>query len=152
MKWLVAISLAAFIGCAPQVKAPDAYTVPFPDASPEIANTLLKAFTTTLKDLGITLTLEGVKAYRYEGVDDRAFLAATDRFYLDVPGYCPLERAFYYADNKTTLMTLAAKPNSNQVRAFIYDLATRPKLVFAFYFGTSRTPLKIAPCRTAGGI
>jgi hypothetical protein len=151
MKKVVAILLAFLAGCAPQVKPPDAYSVPFQDASPEVATALAKGFSQTLKDLGVTLMLEGAKAYRYEGVDDRAFLAATDRFYLDAPGHCPLERAFYYADNKTTLMTLAAKPNSNQVRAFIYDLAVRPKLVFAFYSATSRAPLKTVPCRTAGG-
>ncbi len=142
-------SIFLLAACAPQT-APSPYSIPFVETSTETATTLLLAFKNTLRTLEITLDTQTAKAYKYEGTNDKAFLAAIDRFYLENPGFCPLEKAFYYADNKTTLMTLAAKPNTTEIRAFIYDLAQRPKLSFAFYQGNSKTPLKTAPCRQAG--
>jgi hypothetical protein len=150
MKPCVLVLLGILFGaCAPRAATPDPFSVPFTEAAPEIALQLLQPFGNTLRDLSITLVLEGAKTYRYDGSNDTAFLAAIDRFYLENPSYCPLEKAFYYAENKTTLMTIAAKPNTTLIKAFIYDLASRPKFVFAYVSGSSKTPQKTAPCRSA---
>jgi hypothetical protein len=105
--WLSMLLLSS--ACVPRAAAPDPYTVPFIEATSEVTNQLLEPFTSTLSSLGITVSPETAKAYRYEGNNDTAFLAAIDRFYLENPGFCPLEKAFYYADNKTTLITLFTK-------------------------------------------
>jgi hypothetical protein len=142
--WLWVLLL---VGCAPRT-APDALSVVFVAAPVSLANELSLPFAQTLATLDIRL--EQGTAFRYEGADNNAFLAAIDRFYLENPGFCPLEKAFFYADNKTTLLTLAAKPNTTQIRAFIYDLAGRPKLSFAYFVGSSRSVQKTAPCRSVG--
>jgi hypothetical protein len=142
--WFGALLL---VGCAPRT-VPDAYSVVFLETAPSVASELSLPFAQVLASLEIRL--DSGTAFRYEGADNNAFLAAIDRFYLENPGFCPLEKAFYSAENKTTLMTLAAKPNTTQIRAFIYDLASRPKLSFAYFVGLSRTVQKTAPCRSAG--
>ena len=150
-RYIGLLLLLTISACTPQATPRDPYSVPFTEAQPEIIGQLLQPFKTTLENTGVTLSTENAKAFRYDGTADTAFLAAIDRFYLENPGYCPLEKAFYYAENKTTLMTLAAKPNTTLIKAFIYDLASRPKFVFTYLSGSSRTPQKTAPCRATTG-
>jgi hypothetical protein len=138
--------VALVTACAPKA-VPNAYSVPFQSLPSTEAVMLSEPFQATLTSLGIVLNISESKVFRYEGTDDRSFLAAVDRFYLESPGFCPLEKAFYPGANNIS-MTLAAKSGTTQVRAFMYNLSTRPKLVFAYIFGTSRNPLKTAPCHT----
>jgi hypothetical protein len=101
-----------------------------------------------LKDLSkVGVKLETGAAYRYDGSDDRAFLATIDRFYLENPGFCPVENGFFFLEDRQLYLTLAAK--DLQVRAFIYDQSLRPKLIFAFINASSATKLPVTPCQTA---
>jgi hypothetical protein len=93
------------------------------------------------------IKLETGSAYRYDGSDDRAFLATIDRFYLENPGFCPVENGFFFLEDRQLYLTLAAK--DFQVRAFIYDQSLRPKLLFAFINASSATKLPVTPCQTA---
>ena len=87
-------------------------------------------------------------AYRYAGTDDRAFLVAADRFYLENPGFCPLfENAFRYIPDRAIFMTIAAK--GLEIRLFVYDRSDLPRLEFAYFQGVAKKKLATSPCRIA---
>lgn len=109
---------------------------------------LIEPFRTVLNDLEIRI--ESGQAFRYDGDDDRAFLAAADAFYTTSPGFCPLrEQAFHFLETQAVFMTIAAK--ELQVRVFVYDRTERPKLEYAYLNGSSTKKLEVTPCRTVGG-
>jgi hypothetical protein len=141
MKYLILLILA-FSSCVPaEVKA----TYTFSDLEPAKTTELSNVFQPVFQQLGIRIG--GGKAFRYEGKDDRAFLATIDRFYLEHPGFCPLQDAFFVAPDQSLYMTLAAK--DFEVAAFIYDQSRRPSLIFAYLGGKSIKKIPTIPCRTA---
>ena len=129
----------ALISCAPTVVAPR--------LEPVSGDALAwsREFTDVLTHYRIGLTRGQV--YRYDGADERAFLAAVDGFYLEAPGYCPTVDAYQLAATGTLQMTLAAKDNG--VRALIYDLSAKPRFIYAILEGSSAEKLPVTPCRTA---
>jgi hypothetical protein len=147
-KRVLILSLAvAFIGCAP--RGAPIYT--FQSLETARALALIEPFRAVLKDLEIRV--EGGRAFRYDGDDDRAFLAAADAFYMESPGFCPLrDGAFHFLEGRAVFMTIAAK--ELQVRVFVYDRTERPKLEYTYLNGSSMKKLEVTPCRTAssGGV
>jgi hypothetical protein len=139
------------IGCAP------VNTTPKAPAPPELnltnltavkTNELVLPFLEPLKQKGVTLNLATAKGYQYDGTDERAFLVITDRFYLENPGFCPLEsgQGFLVGPTGKTFLTLAANNTGLEVRGYIYDLKNRPKVEFIYIRGFSMKELKIVPC------
>ena len=144
---------ALMMSCAPanQVRVPKADYLFTPLAATAVS-TLAQPFKSNLERVGITL--EEGQAFGYEGDDERAFYAAVDKFYLEHPGFCPVENAFLNAANSLYL-TVAARPAARpgdpgtvgEVWAFVYDQSRKPKLTFAFVKGSSSRAIAGTPCR-----
>ena len=142
MKYLIVLLVLVINSCVPvEVKA----DYVFSDLEPAKATELSTVFQPVFKQLGIRIGTG--KAFRYEGKDDRAFLATIDRFYLEHPGFCPLQNAFFAAPDQSLFMTLAAK--DLEIAAFVYDQSRRPNLVFAYLDGKSTKKIPTVPCKTA---
>ena len=135
---LTALALL-FIACAPAVNAPRFEAV----GGEALAWT--RDFADVLEYHRISFTAG--QLYHYSGNDDKAFLAAVDGFYLEMPGYCPIKDGYHVAPIGALQMTLAAKGSG--VRALIYDLSRKPAFTYAILAGSSQQPLPVTPCRTA---
>ena len=96
----------------------------------------------------VSYTLE--IAQRYEGNDNRAFSLAIDRFYLEHPGFCPVVGGFLISSSGRSAVTFTADEKGREVRAFVYDLVSRPRFSFAYVKGSSREVLPVTPCRRPG--
>jgi hypothetical protein len=148
MKPFLIIILLAFASCVP-VRDPS-NPVDFSPLDDKAARDLLEPFRNELQARGILF--KAGQAFRYDGQNERAFLAAVDRFYLERPGFCPLlENGFLLSSQADTYATLAAPltpENPPRVAALVYDLRAKPRFVFAVYDGSSRTPLEVTRCRT----
>jgi hypothetical protein len=138
MKISIAIILL-LVSCAPAVVAPR-----FEPVAGDALNQS-QEFTEILEHYKITLT--NGKLYRYDGNDERAFLAAVDAFYLEKPGFCPVVDGYYVTPNGQHQLTLAAQKTN--IRAFIYNLSNKPKFEYAVLEGSSLEPLPVTPCRPA---
>jgi hypothetical protein len=110
------------------------------------AREMATSFIPQLKAIGVQLEDRGT-AFQYQGIDERAFLAVVDKFYLEHPGFCPLQDAFFIAPEQNLYMTVAAK--ELEVAAFIYDQSQKPNLTFAFFNGKSSKKIPTIPCKTA---
>jgi hypothetical protein len=132
------LSLAACVPAAVQYK--------FNNLGEIKAREMATTFIPQLKAIGVQLEDRGT-AYQYQGSDERAFLAVADKFYLEHPGFCPLQDAFFIAPDQSLYMTVAAK--DLEIAVFIYDQSQKPNLTFAFFNGKSTTKIPTVPCRTA---
>lgn len=111
-------------------------------------NVLVAPFGTTLGSLGV-VKYDRFAAYRYSGVEDDAFIRATNEFYLQNPGFCPLaDTAFFAAENGVQFMTLAGN-NTNELRGFVYDQSQRPRLIYAYFAVRGNGPFQAIVCETA---
>lgn len=150
---LLLVSAAALLLAA---CAPAAGTAPVPTAGPAefavgpadpaAAERLLAPFRADLAALGVTI--ERVAAFRYEGSDPDAFVAAINAFYRRNPGHCPLREAFYVAPDALRFMTVASDDGTS-VRAFLYDQSRRPRLLYAYLEGVAARRLPAIRCETA---
>jgi hypothetical protein len=120
-----------------------------PIGDPDIFRSLVSPFDDELSELGVTV--DSFQAYRYEGGDKDAFFVAVNSFYRTNPGFCPLQEAFYAAENGLQFMTLAGD-NGLQVRGFLYDHSRKPRLTYAYFEGTSEFILPATACETAGEV
>ena len=147
LKALLSLCVLLLLGaCAPAVRPePELPVLP---ADLSTFQALATPFQDDLATLGVTV--RSYQAYLYEGTDTNAFVQATNRFYRSYPGFCPLENAFYAADNGLQFMTLAGA-NGLEVRGFLYDQSRRPRLTYAYFSGESAQPLPATVCETAVG-
>lgn len=104
-------------------------------------------FAPVFDELAVSIT--GGAAYRYVGVNALALAAATDAFYLALPGFCPVADGFFYLAERRRYVTFAAK--DRQVAVFGYDLSMLPALSVVHLEGEAVKALPILPCRTAQG-
>jgi hypothetical protein len=142
MKLFFLIVLLVLISCVPR-----ATPISFDLVGDRRSNDLQAEFQAVLKTMKINVN--GGKAYRYVGTDERAFLVAADQFYRENPGFCPLfENAFQYIRDRSIFMTIAAK--GLEVRLFVYDRSDLPRFEFAYFQGVAKEKLAVSPCRTAG--
>lgn len=108
---------------------------------------LVAPFENELDDLGITVLT--FQTYRYNGDNPKAFIEAINTFYRQNPGFCPLQEAFYPAQNGVQFMTLAGR-NGLEIRGFLYDQSRRPRLTYAYFSGSSTQVLPATVCETIG--
>ncbi len=142
MKWFCLVFVMVMVSCVPRASIQYNFDL----IGEKQASDLPIEFQTELKNMGIT-TGKGT-AYQYAGTDDRAFLIAADRFYLENPGFCPLlENSFHFIPNQAVYMTIAAK--NLEIRLFVYDRSDLPRLKFAYFQGIAKQKLAVSPCRTA---
>lgn len=149
---LLVLSLGiGFVGCAPtprpapQVVAPQATRLTV--NSEALFNELVAPFRFDLEQLGISIT--SFEAFEYQGNNENVFFQATNDFYTNNPGYCPLENAFYASETALSFMTLASD-NATTVRGFLYDQSKRPALTYAYFKGTATQSLAAIVCETVG--
>jgi hypothetical protein len=156
--WLLGATLAlGLAACAPARQGPPVRPeFTFNPQSETVTAALSQAFKSPLYDARIRLG-KG-KSFKYEGTDQRAFLAMIDRFYLEHPGFCPVENAFLFDQEHQVYLSLAAhpgtgigaaSPEAREVRVLVYDQSQQPQLTFAFFEGLSTNPITASPCRTS---
>jgi hypothetical protein len=138
---LVALLLVSLMSCIPAV-----VQYKFNSLDEIKARDMVASFIPQLKAIGVQLEDRGA-AYQYQGSDERAFLAVVDKFYLEHPGFCPLQDAFFIALEQNLYMTVAGK--NLEIAAFIYDQSQKPNLTFAFFNGKSTKKISTVPCKTA---
>jgi hypothetical protein len=134
------------VACAPGVQKSGSANLAVTEASADTLALLLAPFSNTFNQLGIVVT--GGQAYRYNGTDANGFIQAINEFYKSNPGFCPLEQAFYPAENGLQFLTLAGN-NTTEVRGFVYDQSRKPKLTYAYVLGVSSQVYKAKVCETA---
>jgi hypothetical protein len=143
---LLAAGVAA---CAPRVvEAPPPPPLEVTPLGSAEFNALVAPFGKTLGALGVA-QYDRYWVYRYGGVEDDAFISATNEFYLQNPGFCPLvENAFFASETGTQFMTLAGN-NTNELRGFLYDQSQRPRLTYAYFAVRGNGPFQAIVCETA---
>jgi hypothetical protein len=156
--WLLGATLAlGLAACAPAKQAaPVRPEFSFNPQSETITEALGQVFKAPLAEDRVRLG-KG-KSFKYEGTDQRAFLAMIDRFYLEHPGFCPVENAFLFDQEHQVYLSLAAhpgtgigavSPEAREVRVLVYDQSQQPQLTFAFFEGLSTSAVTANPCRTS---
>jgi hypothetical protein len=156
--WLLGATLAlGLAACAPAKQGPPLRPeFTFNPQSETITAALGQAFKAPLSEARVRLGTG--KSFKYEGTDQRAFLAMIDRFYLEHPGFCPVENAFLFDQEHQLYLSLAAhpgtgigaaSPEAREVRVLVYDQSQQPQLTFAFFEALSTNPITASPCRTS---
>lgn len=130
--------------CAPRVAPSAAVGLPVIALGEAEYWQLVAGFESTFQELGVNVSRASV--YAYDGTEFGAFEQALNRFYRLNPGFCPLQNAFFVRGEDLVFMTVTAR--GKDVRAFVYDQNSRPKLKYAYLQGMSQEALPTNVCRT----